>query len=379
MSDLQYKCPACGAPISFDPQRSAMVCGYCGSTFSVAEVEKYNQQLGQGSSSQPEQAQQPQQGYQTVPSGQLQAQAKDPVYLDEVSEQKLARFVCDSCGGDIVGSPELVSSACPYCGNNFIAPSQLERTRLPDRMIPFKVTPEQMVENFLNATKKLWFLPTDFRAKHKLIDSRGVYLPYWLFDCYSDGRLEASGTKTTSWTSGNYRHTRTDHYRIARVGGAAFQDVPVSGTKDVEPARTEAIEPFDYLGSTDFATAYLAGYATNTYNIDHQEANVRANQRVVKSLEELLMGTIKGYDSVSVDSCGVRVSDAVVEYVFLPVYLMNLQYGGKIYPFAVNGQTGKVAGQFPIVQWKRVLFFFAIMLLIALLLVYPMIMVLGGG
>ena len=30
-----------------------------------------------------------------------------------------------------------------------------------------------------------------------------------------------------------------------------------------------------------------------------------------------------------------------------PVWLLNVKYDGKIYPFAMNGQTGKFVGELP--------------------------------
>ena len=35
-------------------------------------------------------------------------------------------------------------------------------------------------------------------------------------------------------------------------------------------------------------------------------------------------------------------------YVFFPVWILNTKYKDKIYTFAMNGQTGKMTGAFPI-------------------------------
>ena len=34
--------------------------------------------------------------------------------------------------------------------------------------------------------------------------------------------------------------------------------------------------------------------------------------------------------------------------MLLPVWMLNTVYNGKTYTFAMNGQTGKMTGQFPI-------------------------------
>jgi len=42
----------------------------------------------------------------------------------------------------------------------------------------------------------------------------------------------------------------------------------------------------------------------------------------------------------------------VAEYVLMPVWFLNYKYLGKTYTFLLNGQTGKVAGDFPISFFK---------------------------
>ncbi|WP_252893285.1 hypothetical protein [Mobiluncus curtisii] len=42
MSDVQLKCPSCGAPINFDVPSGKMKCGFCGAAFTVEEVNQFN-------------------------------------------------------------------------------------------------------------------------------------------------------------------------------------------------------------------------------------------------------------------------------------------------------------------------------------------------
>ena len=49
MSDIQYKCPSCSAPIEFDPASGLMRCDYCGTRASVESVEAFSRsQAGAG-------------------------------------------------------------------------------------------------------------------------------------------------------------------------------------------------------------------------------------------------------------------------------------------------------------------------------------------
>ena len=44
----------------------------------------------------------------------------------------------------------------------------------------------------------------------------------------------------------------------------------------------------------------------------------------------------------------LQIRHSKARYALLPVWILNTQYRGKIYTFAMNGQTGKMTGSFPI-------------------------------
>ena len=152
MSDVQLKCPACGAPINFDVPSGKMKCNFCSAMFSVEEVNQFNgisaanQELDAayqaqkvGAEPPPPPGSQPAEqtdsslavptngeGASIPPSG---AAAPTPqtgwveppaTYMDEATGQQMAQFECDSCGGEIIGSPDMVSAKCPWCNNNFV-------------------------------------------------------------------------------------------------------------------------------------------------------------------------------------------------------------------------------------------------------------------
>ena len=47
-------------------------------------------------------------------------------------------------------------------------------------------------------------------------------------------------------------------------------------------------------------------------------------------------------------SRNLQVKHGRVRYILLPVWMLNTRYKDKIYTFAMNGQTGKMIGTFPI-------------------------------
>ena len=106
-----------------------------------------------------------------------------------------------------------------------------------------------------------------------------------------------------------------------------------------------SLEPFNAKEAVDFQTAYLAGYLADKYDVEVEEAEIIANGRIKTSVEDKLRSTVTGYSSVSTESMNVSLSDAGVNYSLYPVWLLNTSWNGKLYTFAMNGQTGKFVGK----------------------------------
>ena len=51
----------------------------------------------------------------------------------------------------------------------------------------------------------------------------------------------------------------------------------------------------------------------------------------------------------------IQLKNGKALYVLLPVYLFTTKYNGKIYQFAMNGQTGEFIGNIPLDIKKTIL------------------------
>lgn len=372
MAGLQYKCPGCGAPINFNPEKQLMTCEYCAGEFSVAEVEEYTrrisaQSMGADQNSPAKDgprlmepkpaAQAPADGQEVNQESSTGWKNTETGVWDPQKDSGLAAFVCNSCGGEIIGSPQMVSSRCPYCDNNFISQAQLQTTRRPDRIIPFRKTKEEALDALRESMRGKPFLPKAFHQRYRLQEIDSMYLPYWLYSADVAGWTEFEAKTLRTWTSGDYEYTETKTYAVSRQGQAAFDGVPVYAAENVPVEHTEAIEPFNPADVAEFSPTYLAGFKTNRYTIEPEQANKRANRRIEKTVSNCFRQSITGYDTVVEKYTGINLGNNLSYYSFLPIWMMNIRYGEKIYTFAMNGQTGKVVGHFPVSKLKKWLAF----------------------
>ena len=62
--------------------------------------------------------------------------------------------------------------------------------------------------------------------------------------------------------------------------------------------------------------------------------------------------TVTGYTSVTERSRNISTQGGKVTPVLMPVWLITTEKEGKTYTFAINGQTGRLAGELPVDKRK---------------------------
>ena len=344
MAGIQdYKCPCCGAPLVFDGTTQNLKCDSCGNEFSVENLRQL-QEGEEGASGQ----------------SKFDWESYEPRSYEDTGDVDLSSYSCPSCGAEIVGDETLGATVCPYCGNATIVKGTFEGTLRPDYVIPFKIDKKRAMECFEQASQQAPFLPNEFKDKKKIEEMAGVYVPFWMFDCDCDANISYNAQRTSVWSDSRYNYEKIDFYKLIRAGKVGFANIPVDASQKTDNDYMEAVEPFDYSAAVDFNTAYLSGYLADKYDVSSEDSIGRANERVKNSTESVFASTTGGYMSVIPDSSRVIFSGGKIRYALLPVWMLNIKYMDTMYKYVINGQTGKVAGQYPISKGKRNAYFFKI-------------------
>lgn len=332
MSDvLEYKCPCCGGAITFDSTIQKMKCPYCDTEFDVASLKEFDEEYLDADSD-------PQ--WDTENVAHTEEELKD-------EEGTLVTYTCESCGAEIVADRNMAASSCPFCGNAVIIPQKLSGMLKPDLVIPFKLDAQEAKNRLRSHLKGKLLLPSLFRSENRLEEIRGLYVPFWLYDCDAQAELRCRATRVRCWNSGDYSYTETRHYLVSRGGEIGFDYVPSDGSKKMDDALMQSIEPFDYSEAVDFQTAYLAGYMADKYDLSAADCAPYANERMRQSTVNAFMRTIAGYATCVPEHTDIRLRQGKITYALLPVWVLNTKYKGKVYTFAMNGQTGKFVGNLP--------------------------------
>ena len=379
-----YQCPACTGPLHFAAGSGKLECEYCGSSYEVAEVEalyakknaptepkltcpackkELNSEGISGEAICPGCGAEFQMEDLRAYAAQMAEKQDDNMNWDtaagsawqEGEADGLRIYGCTQCGGEIVADETTGATHCPYCGNPVVLTGHFTGLLKPDLVIPFKVDKKAAIAALQNHYKGKTLLPKVFKDQNHIEEVKGLYVPVWLFDADADADVQYEATKVRRWSDSEYNYTETRHYAVIRSGGIGFENVPVDGSSKMDDTLMESIEPFDISGAVPFKTAYLPGYMADKYDVDAEASIGRANERIKKSTEDAFWTTVQGYDTVLPVESNINLRGGRARYALYPVWILNTNWAGQKFTFAVNGQTGKTAGDLPMDKgafWK---------------------------
>ncbi len=330
----EYLCPCCNGAVEFNSQSQNMKCPFCDAEFDIDALQT------------PEE--------ETALQDDMSWESPGESW-SEGETDGLRIYACNSCGGEVVADETTGASSCPYCGNPVIMTGQFAGDLKPDLVIPFKIDKDGAIAALKEHYKGKRLLPKVFRDENTIREIKGMYVPVWLFDTEADARIRYKATRTKTWSDSQYRYTETTHYAVYRAGNLAFENVPVDGSEKMDDTLMESIEPFNIQDAVDFRTAYLSGYLADKYDVDAEGAIERANERIRKSTSDAFTATVRDYATVTPEETNIQLQNGRARYALYPVWLLNTRWNDKTFTFAINGQTGKIAGDLPMdkgAYWK---------------------------
>ncbi len=351
MKTVDHKCPSCNASINYNPKDKNWVCEYCGSKFTLEQLEENEKNFKETNVNN---------------SKELKKEKEVKKESDDNQEIEMDEYYCEDCGARIVADKNTAATFCVYCKNTAILKSRLTEKFSPSKIIPFTKTKEEAIEAFKKVGKGRFLMPKEFSDSKNIKEITGVYVPFWLYTCKMNGNVDGKGTRVTSWSTSDYLYTKTDTYSVSRNGNYSFEKIPVDGSVRFNDAVMNSIEPFNYEELTNFSYSYLSGFLAEKYDVEKDEAKKitidRAKSTCLSDLETKIRTS--GYNTFVPTKKDTKIDEEVIDYVLLPVWMLNIKYNEKIYTFAMNGQTGKMIGDIPYSKKKMVLFWILLFIVI---------------
>lgn len=316
------KCSGCGGMLEFDAKTQSLVCKNCKS---LIEIEK-------------------------VPS------IDKNIYTENITSSKRENKTsnCTNCGASLNIEEREITKTCPYCNSNFVLENEEINGLIPDLIIPFALSKESAIEKYKLNAKKKHFVPNKFKKSPNLDNIYGTYIPSFSFDATTDSIY--NGKITQSHTRRTPDGKTETYYTTKHISGSRhydFTDVFIEASSLTVQKNFDEIKPFVVNESSTFKYSpdFLRGYNVESYNIDLHACKLISENVINEKIKRAILSSYS-YSSVNYFNLDTTFSNYKYAYILVPVYFINFKYKNKIYNAYLNGQTGKLGGQFPKSGWK---------------------------
>ena len=332
------KCPNCASNLVFDSDHGALICRNCGALFDPETLDK----VGSFGIVNPE---------------------KNYDGTIEISKEDAERveIVCNSCGAEIVTDKNTASTFCAFCGSPALVTRRLTREFKPDYIIPFKFDKEKAISYFEEHCATVSHLPKNFKSKKVLNKMTALYVPTWIISTEVEVNVVGRGNKgrMVDDAYSEYHSSSSKDYSMLTYGKVKFRlkNVPFDGEKKIANRLMAAAEPFDYSELVKFRPEYLQGFFAEKYDEQPLDMTDRIYKRLDRYALKVCDAITFGYDSFTPDTNAsiTRYNNQNIKYALLPCWFLSIDYDGRNYQYIVNGQTGKVSGEFPYAKgWETI-------------------------
>lgn len=360
-----FPCPNCGGELEWDPAKQEMRCPYCDSLIKVPQDDSFR------------------------------AEEHDLLaFLDEHPKVegygvKLSGFKCKQCGATVQVPPGRVDLTCPFCATKFVLEDSAPPGEVvkPESLIPFKVDSKASTGLFKQWLGRGWFRPGDLKKLGKLQKILGLYMPFFTFDANADSTWTASAgyyyyvTERVAVTEDGktvWKNRQVRKIRWEPASGARhdfYDDVLVPAVADERLDLLLKVYPFEMNGLVPFDKRYLAGFGVLGSDMALKRVYSIAKLNIESDQERSCASDVPGdtYRDLRVNT---SLSGQTFKHLLCPAWVGSFIYKRKVFPFVINGQTGKVFGNKP---WSWIKISMASSFAALLLFLFYWFFMRGGG
>lgn len=346
---IQYKCPNCGADMTYDITCGKLHCDSCGTNESIENMPLPDIPEG-GKDEIPD----------VIPFNVSDIDNESNFdYSDAIRHQSVTldsfdikQYHCKNCGAEVLTDNDTSATTCSFCGAATILSNRLSGDYAPSKVIPFKISKQQAQEAFKKWCRKGRLTPKGFMTADRIKSITGIYIPFWLFDVNAAGDADATCTRVRNYTRGDYIYTETSYYHVYRKADLNYLKIPADASEKMDDKLMDKLEPFEYSELLDFNMPYLAGYLAEKYNYTDKQLFPRIQNRVKPYLDQYISSSITGYTTTKYNRRNQDIRQRNAYYTLLPVWMVCYDYRDHEHIFAMNGQTGKIVGKPPLSKGK---------------------------
>lgn len=338
-----FKCPSCAATTGFAPDAGRLTCAFCGWSEAIDTARR--PVIGQD----------------------FTADALRALAHGWGVERRGVR--CRDCGTERAVDAGAIASSCPYCGSAHVevaARADGAGVR-PTHVLPFAVRADGLAGPVKAWLGQGWFHPSGLADLARIDRFVGIYVPYWVFEARVAATYTCEVGHTHTRTVRDHNgHTRTETYTVWtwKEGQVErhVEHVRIPATARLSRVLLGRVAAGYDLGKLEpYDPRFLAGFDAQAYDVALPEA-WEAGKAEIRAVTQRACEGDAGGDKIRNLSLSAAFSDEAWRYALVPVWLTAYPFGGRTWQVLVDGVSGHVHGQKPVV-WTRV--YVAVALLLA--------------
>ncbi len=326
MEEKIFKCENCGSSMEFDVKPQNLKCPNCDKIIEIIDDKS------------------------TIVEHTLTLEDRETI---KTSVKTSSTMECKGCGAHVEVEADCTAVECPYCGSSYVLAEKQEEVLVPDGVIPFKIEKVEVSKMIKKWISGRWLAPNKLKTLYQNDKVQGLYVPYWTFDSMVDCPYTAMGGRDRQVAyeddEGKTKYkTETDWYFTQGRINHFFDDVQVNASKNMKDSLIRGIEPFNTKNVSTYSPNYLSGFSSETYSIGLEEGNIEAKNRMRNSLYPMAEEEVRRhYDKVKDVNLKPYFYGETYKHVLLPVYATSYGYNSKNYTVLINGETGRMKGDYP--------------------------------
>ena len=306
------KCPSCGGTMIFQPGTDSLLCQSCGRKEVIPELVS------------------------KIPVNEMDfLSAQNTASHDWGMETKLV--TCKQCGAETIQNKLQLSGMCPFCGSTTVeAADPAQDIMAPNGVIPFKISENRALYIFKDWIKDRFLAPELLARDAQLNKFYGIYVPLFTFDVLTVNRFTGHFTENnrTLFKCGKFQH-QVDDFPVVASKQLCSDKLLLNVIKDF---RTREAKPYTPDALAGFPCEHYSVGLNEAWNSVGKDMDFYLKNQVNKQEEtRFLMGIDMATDYFNLK----------YKYLIVPVWINSFYYDNKLYMIAINGQTGKIDGQWP--------------------------------
>ena len=314
----RYACPKCGGRMSYLADKRSLVCDYCGN-----HLHEY---------------QAIQQGALITEQNFTTALATAKGHRWELPVERTLK--CEACGATFAIPPGQVSGKCPFCGSPHVITATPGELIEPEGILPFQFEVETAGINIRKWLDHLKFRPGDLDDRAAILRPGKAFLPFWTFDL--GGTMNWNAQVEEGYGNSKTGVPRSGIYLVYH------DDLLVPATRAIPKDILDELSTYDTKALVPFTAELLSDGVAEIYQVPLDDASLVARQQALHIGQAYVHNNDlagENYRDFFMNSGGMIIES--YKLALLPVWIGSYRYKNESFPVAVNGQSGKVAGQVP--------------------------------